>query len=274
MPSKRTNKTARVLNLIAGSAQEPGGQEETSEQPLPAPETAMPEQAETSSIPQADAPQPQQTDRPLDDETASAEKSAPDTAQSSVQAASPAPEATTLPPAPQPVVPIVQTVLEKEQAISEEIRRNLTEVYEAEHPTLPAPESAADESAEADAADEPSDAPQEDATPAAEQPPAMPEEPPAFFTPAGERNVHYVNVLQELVESNAPYYINTMLQCNCPRCVADMKALALTNLPSKYVVLNPAQKSAYMSVYESRYQSLLSVQMTRACVIVNDKPHH
>ena len=53
-----------------------------------------------------------------------------------------------------------------------------------------------------------------------------------------------------------------------------MKALALTNLPSKYVVLEKDHKAAYMSVYAARYEKLLSVQMMRACVIVNEHPHH
>jgi hypothetical protein len=53
-----------------------------------------------------------------------------------------------------------------------------------------------------------------------------------------------------------------------------MKALALTNLPSKYVVLEKSQRAAYMSVYAARYEKELSVQMMRACVIINEHPHH
>ena len=102
--------------------------------------------------------------------------------------------------------------------------------------------------------------------------PQVPQE--QVVVPHGERDVKYVNVLQELVEETAPYYIAQMMRCNCPRCVADMKALALTSLPSKYVVLNPVQKNAYMSIYAARYDKDLSVQMMRACVMVNDNPHH
>ena len=76
------------------------------------------------------------------------------------------------------------------------------------------------------------------------------------------------------MEEEAAYYVEHMLQCRCARCVADMKALALTNLPSKYVVLDSKRRNAMMSLYAARYDKLLSVQMMRACVLVNENPHH
>lgn len=80
--------------------------------------------------------------------------------------------------------------------------------------------------------------------------------------------------MQDLVEGIADYYIDSMLNCKCPRCVADMKAFALSNLPSKYVVFTPTQKNAYMSLYASRYDRVLSTQLMRACVRINEEPHH
>ena len=217
-----------------------------------------------------------------------------------------------LPPVPQPTVPIVQTAREKEHALSEEIRSGLElaleQALEAEEKTtehdaaghdaveqVPQTESAPAEpvQAEPSAAAAPAQAepPAVAAAPAPAASPAVEEseaadkhagirmpEPQApqeqVVVPHGERDVKYVNVLQELVEETAPYYIAQMMRCNCPRCVADMKALALTSLPSKYVVLNPVQKNAYMSIYAARYDKDLSVQMMRACVMVNDNPHH
>ena len=89
----------------------------------------------------------------------------------------------------------------------------------------------------------------------------------------GKRSVRYVNVIQELVEEEAEYS-SQMLACRCPRCLADMKALTLTNLPSKYVVIDEEQKNGILRIYSSKYTRLISVQMMKSCVIVNENPHH
>ena len=111
-------------------------------------------------------------------------------------------------------------------------------------------------------------APAPEAISSADEPPApaqptvkMPQpEAPAeqIYTPTGEQDVEYTNVLQELVEETSVYYTTNMLHCQCQRCIADMKALALTNLPSKYVVLEKSKRAAYRSVYAARYEKELS----------------
>ena len=91
--------------------------------------------------------------------------------------------------------------------------------------------------------------------------------------PHGKRSVKYINVIQELVEEEADYS-SQMLSCRCPRCLADMKALTLTNLPSKYVVVEDGQKNGLLRIYSSKYSRLISVQIMKSCVIVNENPHH
>lgn len=362
MPAKRSNKTARVLNLITNS-----GEAEQAEQQAAAP---VPEEPQTNTTTKGNDKPAKETSKPAKEKpkgTASKNTKAKDPTPTeppqpaaqpvAAPAPSPAPVQTPPPAAPAPVVPIVQNVREKEQALSEDIKSGLLEALSeaeaAEAPSTPAPQEdttmpVADETASEPpaaalqpevepelAASEPAAVP---ATPditeapaaepisvpettaiasvepspeAAEAPAASPAvppdaEPPAqspqapesasaqpeptvqepakpaqspqpkaeLYTPTGATEVEYTNVLQSLVEDISPYYICNMLQCNCQRCIADMKALALTNLPSKYVVLEKDHKAAYMSVYAARYEKLLSVQMMRACVIVNEHPHH
>lgn len=362
MPAKRSNKTARVLNLITNS-----GEAEQAEQQAAAP---VPEEPQTNTTTKGNDKPAKETSKPAKEKpkgTASKNTKAKDPTpteppQPAAQPAaepvpSPAPVQTPPPAAPAPVVPIVQNVREKEQALSDDIKSGLLEALSeaeaAEAPSAPAPQEdttmpVADEAAseppaaasqpEVDpefAASEPAAVP---ATPdiaeapaeepisvtapiavepvepspeAAEVPTASPAAPPVaeptthapqapepapaqpepavqepakpaqspqskdeLYAPTGTTEVEYTNVLQSLVEDISPYYICNMLQCNCQRCIADMKALALTNLPSKYVVLEKDHKAAYMSVYAARYEKLLSVQMMRACVIVNEHPHH
>ena len=317
MPAKRSNKTARVLNLIATPSEAAPVEPEqpttpaAPAEPQPAPAESPKEKKRTGTTKskktaKAATPEPESVE--TDHAPASVVSEEPPSAAEQPQVAPV--------PTPQPVVPIVQTVREKEQQVSDDIKSGLLQaLIEAEAPAQPPEPPAAEEPAEPIAEDsavqaveempatepEPITAPEPESTPAPEVPevpqpstpeidspavePALPVQPtikmpqpeaPAesIHTPTGEQDVEYTNVLQELVEETSVYYTTNMLQCQCQRCITDMKALALTNLPSKYVVLEKSKRAAYMSVYAARYEKELSVQMMRACVIINEHPHH
>lgn len=315
MSTKRSNKTARVLNLIATPNEAP-----PAEQPAPqaAPAENPTEQAEAHKTkPHSNASKTKKASKtaaqaPSSDADAPAPAASTLVSDSTVPASKQAqPQATAI-PTPQPVVPIVQTVREKEQQLSDDIKSGLLQALtESESPApvssvpdgpqVPAdgpdmleqePESVDVGVEEPQAVDTPPEntpLPTEgttadtaaNATPQSPRSPKgavptvpNPEPHPEIYTPVGEHDVAYTNVIQELVEETSPYYIANMLQCHCQRCIADMKALALTNLPAKYVVLENSKRAAYMSVYAARYEKLLSVQMMRACVIINEHPHH
>lgn len=204
----------------------------------------MPAADETASEPPAAALQPEVESEPAavpatpDITEAPAAESISVTEPTAIEPAEPSPEAAEAPAASPAVPPAAEPTVQTPQAPE------------------PAPV-------------QPEPAVQEPAKPA-----QSPQSKDELYAPTGTTEVEYTNVLQSLVEDISPYYICNMLQCNCQRCIADMKALALTNLPSKYVVLEKDHKAAYMSVYAARYEKLLSVQMMRACVIVNEHPHH
>jgi hypothetical protein len=80
--------------------------------------------------------------------------------------------------------------------------------------------------------------------------------------------------MQVLVEENAEKYIQMFGLCNCPRCKADVKALALNDLPPKYVVMEKGQVVPRISVYEGRYQAAVTAQILRACKTVMENPRH
>ncbi len=84
----------------------------------------------------------------------------------------------------------------------------------------------------------------------------------------------YLNIMQTLVESMAPRYIKMFDVCPCSRCNADVKALTLTNLTPKYAVFHKNERVPMLTVYENRYGSLISAQLTKACSIVKTNPHH
>ena len=109
-------------------------------------------------------------------------------------------------------------------------------------------------------------APDAPAAPAAPPAPAAPEPP--------QEEPAYVNVMQALVEEKAPNYIKKFGLCSCKHCEADVKALTLTNLVPKYVVLSKRDRIPMLTVYEGRYNSTIFAQLTRACKVVMDHPHH
>lgn len=323
MSTKRSNKTARVLNLIATPSETTSVEHEqpttpaavaapvTSSEPQPAPEEKPKGKARSNTAKAKKVSKPETT-MPASDAPA-AESSSP----VSEAPATEQPQAAPI-PTPQPVVPIVQTVREKEQQVSDDIKSGLLQALSESEAVAQPPESrpadepqapvaVTDTIEEPEAIDAPAPKPETITEPSPKleaTPPTMPEtqQPPApepepapqqpeqprntvkipqpqapseqIYTPAGEQDVEYTNVLQELVEETSLYYIANMMQCRCQRCIADMKALALTNLPSKYVVLEKSKRAAYMSVYAARYEKDLSVQMMRACVIINEHPHH
>ena len=109
-------------------------------------------------------------------------------------------------------------------------------------------------------------------------PVTMPENPEVLTHTAdvdpNDEGLNYVNVMQILVEEKAPRYIQMFGLCPCRRCEMDVKALTLSNLVPKYVVMHKNEMVPMLTIYEGRYSSTIFAQLTRACKLVMDRPHH
>ncbi len=62
--------------------------------------------------------------------------------------------------------------------------------------------------------------------------------------------------------------------CTCRRCMSDVCALALTGLPSKYVVVSNDSLSPLLSYYESKYKIYMLTELIKACNLVREHPRH
>jgi hypothetical protein len=80
--------------------------------------------------------------------------------------------------------------------------------------------------------------------------------------------------MQILVEENTEKYMNMFGLCQCPRCVVDVKALALNNLQPKYVVMKEGEMVPRITLYEGRFQTAVTAQILRACQSVMANPRH
>lgn len=62
--------------------------------------------------------------------------------------------------------------------------------------------------------------------------------------------------------------------CTCPRCRIDVMALALSRLPSKYVVLHSNDTLPMLTVYANRYSAAVTSQLMAACQRIKENPRH
>lgn len=84
----------------------------------------------------------------------------------------------------------------------------------------------------------------------------------------------FLNVMETLVREKVDTYMNQFGTCKCSRCKADITALALTSLPSKYVVVSRNAATPLMNFYSQRFAGAITVEITKACTKVKEHPHH
>lgn len=84
----------------------------------------------------------------------------------------------------------------------------------------------------------------------------------------------FLNVMEILVEERLEKYVKLFGLCDCPRCLADVRALALSRLPAKYVVLPAAAVTPMLSLYQAKFDSMVVAQVIQACKSVMESPRH
>ena len=209
----------------------------------------------------------------------------PSTEEVSVSAAADQPAPASAPAAAAPAVSPIMASLTPDAAVSTQIKSALEDALasEIDEPVSePAPQPVVEVQPEPVPEPEPEAAPAPEPVPEvapqpAPEPQPLPEpipEPIARVHLAPPPHLVYVNVMQVLVEEYAEKYIKMFNLCTCPRCVTDVKALALTNLTPKYVVMNEGEMVPRITLYEKRYQSSIIAQLLKACAVVAERPNH
>lgn len=290
---KSTSKTARVMNLLSKSREEPPVVEQPSA-PVPAP--AVPENTETTVQPTAETVAPvtptpvsappahnthttplissMQADSVISNQVMSALESALDAELGTAQTpAAPVPAAPPTPPVEEPVAeiapPPVKEILEPTPVV---------EIPAAEPNIEPAPVS------------EPVPPPVVETVPETAPKTELPSQPVStatveYASGSGEKTAPttqftvdsgatYVNVMETLVEEKANKYITLFGLCKCQRCVADVKAYALNHLNPKYVVMRTGEVIPRITLYENQFSAEVTAQILNACKIVMASPRH
>lgn len=91
---------------------------------------------------------------------------------------------------------------------------------------------------------------------------------------ATEDDYVFLNVMETLVNETVGKWMQQFGTCTCSRCRADVVALSLTNLPSKYVVVGRNAVAPLMNFYSQQYSGAITVEVTKACTKVMEHPHH
>ena len=282
----KSSKTAHVLNLLA-----PGGENEAIRPPAvsQAEPAAPPEDAAAVPAPEA-AAAPVEASRPLtppilevarsNDEQVSLQiKDALESellselgdvpSAGAAPALEPEPEPAPEPepvPEPEPELEPIPEPASGPEPVSEPVPQP---EFTPEPKPLPAPEAASEPKPEAETIPEPASEPEP-----ISEPDPQPAPIPAPHPAPDPNDLVVINIMEALVEEKAPRYIKMFGLCSCKRCEADVKALTLTNVQPAYIVRRRAEAHAMLTVYESRYNSTIFAQLTRACKAVMDSPRH
>lgn len=97
---------------------------------------------------------------------------------------------------------------------------------------------------------------------------------PAVPEPEPEPEFSAVNVMERIVNDKIIYYMRQFDVCTCDRCKADVIALTLNGLLPKYIVTMPAAVDPLISYYTNRLISDVTVEATKACMVVKENPRH
>ncbi len=312
--ARRSNKTAHVLNLIAAGhdtqsdsteesvVEKKDGAAANASDPAPARPASAPSPNSISVIdtttkdPVSDLIQ-QQLNNSLNEQTqpaAPAPDAVPDAA--SDKGTTPAPEPTVQPASNHESAEKIPLAAAPagEAAISAPAPDKEPDILETEPQSVPesqpAPESQSASEPESQSVPESHTTPESQTAsepeaqsapnlqntlePQSAQNPQSAPQPQAISEPEPEPDFVRLNIMESIVADKIIYYMRQFDVCTCDRCVADTTALTLNGLLPKYIVTTPAAVDPLVSYYTNRLISDVTVEATKACMIVKENPRH
>ncbi len=83
-----------------------------------------------------------------------------------------------------------------------------------------------------------------------------------------------LNVMEHIVKDKIIYFMRQFDVCTCDRCIADTIALTLNGLAPKYMVTTPTAADPLLSFYTNKFISDITVEATKACMVIKENPRH
>lgn len=82
------------------------------------------------------------------------------------------------------------------------------------------------------------------------------------------------NFMELCVDYSLEGILNSLECCKCEKCVTDIKAMALNNLPPKYIVTEKGQLYAKLNTIRQQFDVDIISAVTNAVAVVSKNPRH
>lgn len=83
-----------------------------------------------------------------------------------------------------------------------------------------------------------------------------------------------VNIVEDMVRQKVSELIGDLDMCHCERCRLNACAIALNNLPSHYVTTQVGALLGELDDVGINYQTNITVEVTKALLVVKEHPLH
>ena len=82
------------------------------------------------------------------------------------------------------------------------------------------------------------------------------------------------NYMEEVVFSLIEHVVEDMDLCKCEKCIMDIAAISLNDLPAKYVVTDQGELYSKVSYLRNQFEVDVITAITKAAVLVKRTPQH
>lgn len=85
---------------------------------------------------------------------------------------------------------------------------------------------------------------------------------------------HLKNYMEEIVYSLMDEVLDNIKICRCEKCMMDIAALSLNDLPPKYIVTEQGEVYSKLSTLKAQFEVDVIAAITKAAILVKRKPQH
>lgn len=86
--------------------------------------------------------------------------------------------------------------------------------------------------------------------------------------------MHIRNYMEEVVFNVMKEILEDLNVCNCEKCILDIAAIALNDLPSKYVVTQKGELYTKVNNLKQQFEIDVISAITKAAILVKRNPRH
>ncbi|HEX3029643.1 MAG TPA: late competence development ComFB family protein [Clostridia bacterium] len=82
------------------------------------------------------------------------------------------------------------------------------------------------------------------------------------------------NYMEEIVFNQMKDVLEDINMCTCDKCILDIAAIALNDLPPKYIVTEKGELFSKINALKQQFEVDVIAAITKAAVLVKRKPRH